>query len=1269
MDNRDFTDLERFNTVTTPSIGNTSADINLIQENVTAERNKREQAINKLQVDARQANPDRFNKGGGQSIKYILDHRGETNTDNKEATKYIDEKWKATKQVAKEGNYIFKWLDSKERDNRIKKADTSLNANPINIKDTMAMDILNKQGLPLEYLKYIRSAKTDKGLETTIEWAKEDAKTKGLIAKTMSSKEIALTTIASSLLTPDMVIPVALPSAIYKVARIGEALDKASIAYKASQVARTTKFIAGTEFGAQAATSFFHHNIDKDYTTADAITDTLIYGTIGTAITRFVTPKALEDIANNTIYGNETKVHKWFKTEAEAKAYGLEKPKIKPIDTKIVTHEAETNIAKLESKRIVARITRKQKLIEPRSRLAKAEQELKIAKTEQDISKAKLDIQQAKDDIKLIESEHRKIMLGHLKNIKAIRESIPQALKVERYTWHTQEPSSQLEKIYQSIKKNKDIGHTQVVEKQIDIAKENFPEETKQIEDLVTGKNRSFLNSIAFKKLSKTQKALVISSGLIGTSAYASGGSSQDNTATNIITALLVIALGYSFRGSLNALFKSKTGIGGLTEGLKNSLVKASKDIVHEESMADAGALRRTSTSLAEKAYTQFLSTSAPFVKAGGKAKEFITKMLFNKDFGDGALTLKTEWTKERISNYNIAEKKWFRVWQEENSLGRNILAMNQNDMIRFRELVMNVKEGVIDSDSKAIQGLLDEAIHSGMEHMVEVNKTYGTHGFDKIKYEKNYVPRLWRNSNINTILSTMTDTQIEAFRQVLIKSIESKNAIKEADTFIKSWRSKIYNASESSKADIVGMLSNQGLLKDGEDIDTILDAITGVGDRTARAKYKVKMNMRTLKEGLDELGIEGLGFNDILDRNSASIMDKLANQMYGTAAMSKSGYTSSVKLSNAIKAVMEQDSELGKQAQQIADIVKGVPLETDNKLLQDLSGVAKDLTIATRLPTVIFSMPPEMLQTLFSNGFFNGLKNVGKAIKVKIGKGTEAEQQLAQIGGLGRSTDMLNLRYAHRGFSNEFLESGSGAFNEFRKGTMLMRDLVVYWSGLAGIGDVLQLANKFAHIEQIAKIANNLEHSIPSERFIEFGITKERIARLKQHMKFDKDGNLLAIDYGKMGIKAQDDLKAMLFNMNQAITPETTVGETALFAHTSSLGRVMSSLVSYPMQQFNIQGIQGVKRMDKYSAIQLMAGIGGTYLGLSARNSLFNKGMSEEDTLKYSLLNSPQLLAAGVIRANANPTPMKTIQNITSQISNLMQFTDSSYGSKYINE
>ena len=1196
----------------------------------------------------------------------LLSETAEDNTRTMELDvfKYSTDRKKALDENMLNSNWFFDWIDESKSQSRFSKADED--GDKIDVKDTMAASILNTHGLPNDYLALLKSSKSSKGLESRLEWAKSDAEANGLIQKALTAKEQTISSVASSLATPDIVVGIGLPLATVKIA---SALQKGT---QAAKLVGSTSFIAATEFGTEASINLWHMSVDERYEMSNAIADTFIYGSAGTALTRMFTPKNIKEIIDN---GLNTEV-KLLPAGKETLLLPPPKPKkemaiditVEKRQSEIITDDvfyAENKaIANLDIKKTELKDFRKGIVEEVGVRISKIKDNIKsetewlqkriedpsatkgqVKYREKKLSKLQKQLDEANAEMKDINTGHQKSMdelSAKQKQISDSKLASPKQKEVdEMFSHYMAEPKQHIKSLQDFIKTNPDKEYMEAVNKHLEDLRIQFPTEVKQIEDLIKSKsgNTKAIKSEWYNKLSKKNKKILIGSGILGGTVASADDGGGD--AASILMLLTLGILGVANRAAIASLFTSKTGVGNVVDGVKNSWTKATDGIINEEGMNNATKARKVAASLADKAYTQVTSTSAPFIKAGGVASEFIQKMLFNKDFGGGAMTMKNEWVRTAIAKYNNQEELSFRAWLSEGGRDIKSIALNQNEMIEFRKLVTDVKEGIVTTESKAVMDMVS-LMNTEFKEMLESNKYYGTYGYDKIQFKPSHVPRFWRASLIHEALKTMNDIQIEKFTVALSKAIRGKNARVDAEKLINGWSKYASKSISDTKADVISMLADKNLLKDSEDIDDILDAITGVSDRSNRAKFRIDIDMSVLKEEINNLGFDSFKFDDILDRDSASIMDKMTNQLYATAALSREGIDSMVKLDKMVKDVGNLNIKLGRQAEQIKGLLLGEPIPVDNEFLHAMSNAFKDLTLGGKLQLVVLSTPTEIIQTIFSNGFFKGLSNINEAIKVKFGGGSELARQIANIGSLGKGTELLRLNYAHRGFSNEFIENGDNVYSSFREGTMKFRDLVIYASGLSGMTDILQIANKFAHTEQLARIANGMENGIPIERHTEFGITKLRTDALKPYMKFNEDGVLVSIDMKSMPRNVKDDYNEMLFNMNQSITPETTIGETPLFSKTSSLGRILTTLIAYPLQQFNLHGIQGVKRMDKYSAIQFMGGIGGTYIGLSARNAILDRDMDDETLLKYSMLNAPQGLGLAAIKSMLDPAVPK---------------------------
>ena len=204
----------------------------------------------------------------------------------------------------------------------------------------------------------------------------------------------------------------------------------------------------------------------------------------------------------------------------------------------------------------------------------------------------------------------------------------------------------------------------------------------------------------------------------------------------------------------------------------------------------------------------------------------------------------------------------------------------------------------------------------------------------------------------------------------------------------------------------------------------------------------------------------------------------------------------------------------------------------------------------------------------------------------------------------------------------------------------MKMRDFSLVVNGLSYFSDGLQRMGMELHTEKLAQFLLHGDVSakgIPAHRKLEFGIDDDFIAMFKN--TFELDGNAVKeFDSSKWSIKKQDAYAKVLRNMNQQVSPETTIGETGLYTRTTDMGRSISGLLTYPMQQFNLYGVNDTVHMDRGLVVHSLGAFMGAYIGLSLRYAAQDKDMSEEDLAMYALMNIPQLGAFTTMKSMLDP-------------------------------
>lgn len=667
----------------------------------------------------------------------------------------------------------------------------------------------------------------------------------------------------------------------------------------------------------------------------------------------------------------------------------------------------------------------------------------------------------------------------------------------------------------------------------------------------------------------------------------------------------------------------------------------------------EAGVIRRTSNWIARDAHTRLTSTIAPFDKAGGKAKEIAQKLLFGKDSGDGAEVTKAMWNSTGIATYNVAEKRAFKSWKVEKGVaGMQGVFSDINNIHQFRQVVAD-QMILRNTDSPAIRKMIEVNDDVLAEAYTRAKDT-GVFGFDKITYKKGLLPRYWENQTMHNIVSRLSDTDKQKVIDSLGKAIAKKSgdmtaAKLTAEEFVTRWSKGFEKHREVNHEDLFALLSGQ--LKDDVTFEELAGALNTTSNKSSRAKYRIDfdpMDIEDVKVNVDGNDVI-VGRTNMINNDIKAIVDKTLNQLNGSSALAKNGYKSVAELDKAIDSVTGKGSEtLRKELNMIRDLVLGIPVEHNSPLVHNTSMAIKDLTIAAKLPFVVFSLGTELINTLGASKLNKTVAALSESTLVAFGKDSYMMGELSRISGLATNVNRVDFS-GFRGVSEnaDNIDDLSNT-SKIRNGTMRIRDYSLYLNRLMGATDLFQRAGTAINTEKLARFINLSDtdsiSGVSKTRLNMYGVTDERVNLLKDKFEFNDKGKLKEIDFSTWKANEEDALGEILRAMNQSVSPESTIGETALFAHTTDIGRAFSTLSMYPMQQYNIQGLGGLQAFDKTSFVHAFSGFAGSYIGLHARYAVQGKDVDNEKLIMYSLMNIPQLGALSYMTSMLSPATLQVV-------------------------
>lgn len=834
--------------------------------------------------------------------------------------------------------------------------------------------------------------------------------------------------------------------------------------------------------------------------------------------------------------------------------------------------------------------------------------------------------------------------------------------QVDAMTVNINNTRKELEEI---LKANPDKEFLNEYREAVEIIAKEFPEEFTDIRNSFRSKinNKQFTPDTLggeewFKKLNGKQKAAIVAAGLVtGSTLSAAEDTTGDSFGFGDLLLFAVMGTA-AFKINWNKVYKSikDANMRRAIRKFKDSVENSYEDAKIANS-PEASAIQNVSTLVADNAHTEFLSTTAPFLKKGGDFKKFITDMTYSAEFGAGALELKQRWFTRAVGNYSTAENKLYKVWKEEKQ-GHQLVSATPEETLSlqlFREEVTDfIETGV--TDSQAIKNMTKE-VNTIRNDMYSVNKEYGTLGFDKFEFDPNMVARLWKNTEIYKLLNRISDEDTMKIQDALQRAMEDggvENAMELSENFINHWKRGFNGKPNKAIKSDFNRLKKEGIIDEDVTIEEYTEAVAGYTDRSARAKMRIDFDIMRFGEYLNdmEIDVDGtatkLKLNQFVERDIKTILDRTGNTLYGIAALASRGYKSVRAAEEFIDTKLSGDAKLMRQAQQVLQIVEGVPTEITSEMMHNMVASARDLTIWAKLPFVALSTPTEIIQTIANGSVFETIPTLVKGIMNQFGKDSMLMQQLTRdFTGFGTSTARLD--FGFHGFSDDMLQlDDAGIENVMRKGTAKMRDAVILGSGLSTITDILQGTNQVLNATQFARLVHGMKTNINPKRFTSLGLTDETLALFDKKMfEFNDKGELKPLNLDDWTQPQRDKMTEILFNMNQLTSPETTLGETPLFAHTNDVGKLLTTLISYPIHQFNVHGIQDLRTLDRVGLSHLIGGVVGTYVGLNARYAVQEKEVENETLLYYSLMNAPQMLGIAAAKSILDPAVISVSSDV----------------------
>jgi len=1075
--------------------------------------------------------------------------------------------------------------------------------------DEVAMHTLQVNKLPMTNFGEIRNTKSTEELNFRILRAQRDAKFRERV---------------DSQLTYDGAFSMQNTSAL-----AGQLLDDVAIGVLSGGIGAGASMLTGStrslsmamlaDVSLESGLAAGRYATNDDYSMNDVYTD-LTLGLMPSAIMAYRSSKIFTKMRDSSVDMNKqaTKSADEAMATPKNKETPSTKPKEKPAPQSVATNRLNTDSAK----RVVSHL--KKTGLKGTRNITDITEE--ISKTVRKYNKAK-------------KPETRK----RLSDTIAKLEQTPEARLVLQSAEIINDPTfiKQLGDDIKDLHAQVDTKTSKAIVKSIksQISKEDFDTLSKIIKGQPVTKE-------AMSKATKGKIATALVAAMVVPQAAEASG--DEDISEAIYTAAIAIALGAAGVQFIKASGGTKQALQRLTSNWDKKSLDA-KYAVSEE----ARAIRKASVKISNAIDTELTNTKVLFT-GNPEAMNLIDEMVGKGSTLDMGIRQMYE---SALGDINRSMRNHFEAWKKNNN-------HKSGTLDSFNKLASDYIDNAdnIPNPDKHISAMVND-YHKIMEKLYAEATASGAKGFEKFKYNKNTMPRLWKTTQIKELFQGITkgsndyDAVVGNLQNAFKRSIsdyrlrmaeEGKVVFKGksdevvakqyTDKFVALWTSNKFsrfskdNANRDVKKIQKFLIDNKIVNKEDTDLlDDLAASVVPQSQVSARAKRRVVLNPNYI----EQLSIKHNGKpmtidkSTFIERDLMQIADMTSKELSITSTYANKGYLTRSMLETKINDVAKTDKEYNTLMEYKA-LLEGMPTLTNSPLVESFISLSRVATSVAKLPLVAFSTVPEFMNVLSRGGMVKGAQGISKAMLKRYPPNGEV-MQLRQITGLASFNDRL-YRKGYIGYDemNDKLNPNKGIM-QFAKG---LEDWAYTVNRLGWLTDVTQLAGIEANLRQLRTFASTGK-GLPISRLDEYGVTSKWMDEFKDDLMKPE------LDMNNWSVSKQNRFGEVIRSLNQTISPETMLHTKGVWTSTTSFGRMVSPLLHYSATVMNEQGLPLLRHTDRHSALNNINAVVGAYIGLNLKYALEGKEIEQEDILLYAITGSPLMGGFGVARGILNPATL----------------------------
>lgn len=585
--------------------------------------------------------------------------------------------------------------------------------------------------------------------------------------------------------------------------------------------------------------------------------------------------------------------------------------------------------------------------------------------------------------------------------------------------------------------------------------------------------------------------------------------------------------------------------------------------------------------------------------------------------------------------------------------------------------------KGFVDDDPRIAR--MAQAARKALDDAFDLMKKHGVKGMENVQKAANYLPRLPKRHLWESLTSKMRNqmdvrgTVAELVRKGISKyradnnlpevpELTQKVAEAYADRLLTKTRSPDVNEVSRLDLDYLEDILGASNLTPAEADDILFrfqlkDSNSGP-DAKMSQRHKERLGMdETVSIQLDDGSTMYLA--DLFENDVEVLLDRYTFESSGLAALAEKGIKNHKEVPAIIDDLHAQHRITDKERKALMlpyKSILGQPLEDDPggtyaRAVRTLGG----FNFATTMGQVFWSM-------LAENGAIMGMASIRSLVKQlpafgsimrQVYNGTlddDLARELVVLGNPGTSMLRNPVSIRAEDFGVEGLNS-TKALRTLDRASQAAQRAVSIVSGLGPLNDMQQILFSRSFAQRMFDFAHGRQTMSDAfrERLMDYGMTKEDISRLMEHLKTHAVGDgatLKKVNLEKMEPDLERKLQVMFHRATTQVIQEADIGSTMPWMH-SATAKLVTQFRSFSIVALHRRTLHGLARRDATFGLSFMFSALWASAGLAGR---IHANYPEDHPYRKAVLDDPKQFAKSVFAATGESSILPMMIDTTVQ-------------------